>query len=340
VDGAECLTIGLDDPRPTRLTVGGDARLLEVSGRDERDEVLLANFLLSHNELLRARPSKECFVRLTRARELLLTVFPRIDGEGEIEGADIELVYRRVGPLGVVLKLWERPGVDRPALAFGAVGLALLIVAGMLTGLTFLIKRAHTTQPAFEYVAQVEEPPTPAPTSASGPDFGQRDSQTGREQDSTTRNKREVSKPSGSSVSVNGSSQKGRADRPKEGTRDFTFQPVRGLLSVKLVYVEEHTKGPDAGLRVSIMGRITTGGRLLISDEPQQADAFLLWSLKRTRAGRQIEARLTDRQGRELWRGSQTIRGTDGNQETASQAASKLAQNLLDEITRREGPRK
>jgi hypothetical protein len=106
---------------------------------------------------------------------------------------------------------------------------------------------------------------------------------------------------------------------------------------VKLVYVEEHKNGADAELRESIMSRIAASRRFLISKEPRQADAFLLWSLKRARAGQRAEARLTDRQGRELWSASQPVTGAVGDQDAASRAASRLVQNLLDDIARREG---
>jgi hypothetical protein len=335
VDGAERVTLELDDPNPARLAVGGDARVIEVNGRDECGEVLLANFLLSGGELLRARPSKEYSFRLARARRLLLSVSPRVDAEGEIEGADVELAYRRVGTFGVILKFWEESGVTRPTLAFGAVGLALLIVAGVLTCVRFLIKRSPASQPAFEYAAQLKQPPTQP--HVSGADSGRQDSQPEKGQGNTRQPEQGSRKPSKPTASVNAASRSGRTSQSKEGVRDFNFESVKELLSVKLVYVEEHAKGGDAELRESFVSRIAESRRLLVSGEPRQADAFLFWSLRRTPAGRRIKARLTDRRGRELWSGSQLIRGATSNREAASQAASKLAQNLLDEIARREG---
>src|SRR5205085_1867446 len=92
---------------------------------------------------------------------------------------------------------------------------------------------------------------------------------------------------------------------------------------------------PDAQLRRNIIDRIAASRRLQVSEDPGKADAFLFWSLKRSPTGQRMEARLTDRQGRNLWDASRPIGG--GDQETASRAASKLAQNLLDEMARREG---
>lgn len=337
VDGAERVTLGLDDLRPVRLVVGDAARLVEVIGRDEGGEILVTNFLLSRSELLRARPSKEYSIRLARAREVSLSISPHIDLEGEIAGADLELAYYRVGPIGVILKHWERPGVDRPTLALATAGFGLLIVAGILTGLTFLTSRPSTTRPAFEEIAHVRQPPTPAPLSASGSDSARQDSQSKPDRENTPHRKQGVSKPSKPPGSVNTASQTARAGQPKEGVRDFSFEAVRELLSVKHVYVEEHANGPDAEMRESIRSRIAASHRLLVSDEPGQADAFLLWSLRQTPVGRRIDARLTDKRGRELWSDSQPIPGGTRKRELASQAASKLVQNLLDEITRHEG---
>lgn len=341
VDGAEYTTLGLDAPRPVRITVDGDAKLVEVYGCDARGKILVANFLLSHNELLRARPAKAYSFRLDRARKLLLSVFPHTDAEGEIADADIELVYRRVGPFAFMLKLWGRPGADRPALAFATAGLALLVTAGILTGLTFFLRRSSTTQPAFEDVAQVMQPPIsapPPPVSATVP--ARRESQPEKGQADTPQRKQGVSKPPSSSASVNAAGRARRGGQPEEGARDFTFKRVSELLSVRLVYVEKHANGVDADLRESIKSRLAASQRLVVTDEPGGADAFLVWSVRRTPAGQRIDARLTDKLEQELWSGSQPISGGARNREAASQAASTLARNLLDEIARREGKTK
>jgi hypothetical protein len=344
VDGEERATLGLDDPSPVRLIVGGDARMVEVSGRDEQEEILLAHFLLNHGELCRARPSKKYHFRLAHSRELSLTIFPRFDTAGEVEGADLELDYLRVETLGVIEKFIQTSRAHgRPALAFGTIALALLIAVGLWTVSPLFRRNPSTNRPASEYVARVDQPPTqpnfPAP---DGPVLapGRGDQTGGKNLNGAVRRNQGSKKSPGPQLPTNAAGRAEREGMTSEGGRALDPEAQAGLLSVRHVYVEEHPRGSDAALRDNIKNLIAASQRLSVSEEPQQADAFLLWSLSRSPEGRQVKGRLIDRQGRQLWGASRPVTGAAGDKDAASRASSKLVQGLLDEIARREGVKK
>ncbi len=300
LDGREAEIIRLDSDQPIRLRLEESVGLLDIKTTDEQGELLLGSLLLDYPELLNAIPSREYRLKLADRRELLVTLAPILDSEGEIYGADITAVYCRVQSKATIADNIANVIAEPVRLAFISPVLTFSAVVVLLSAAAIgLILHRRQTQPT-EYIAQVQTQPSPL----SSPNPGQTDSNQ-RQQTKPEQPNRESPDAARRQPRVSPKNALGRNSPSLEGTRSLPGALEQELMSVRRVHVEPQASGTDGQISASFSRAINNIGTLRATNDAT-ADAFLIWNLQGAGAAERIEVRLMNRNGQVLWTSSRS----------------------------------
>ncbi len=147
-----------------RFPVGREAGVIEVRGRDDSGELILAILFTELSQIPAGGTFRDSVVhRGGQKVEVQLT--PTRDADGEVEGARVEVSYVERSFFGLARDLWERPGSNYSWLMKACVALALIVVALIIVWFRFQPPQqpAQAVQPPIEEerTAPAVTPPTP-----------------------------------------------------------------------------------------------------------------------------------------------------------------------------------
>lgn len=178
------------DPRRTpriHLSIGAQAQLIEVRGRDEDGELTLATLIVCCDQIPVGGAFQDAIV-LEGGQKVMIQLSPTWDTDGDVEGAEVEVGYAETQPLRTLRWLAQRawfgflqrtgPGTDgSPVRRPGHVWLSrvgavvAVIIAAILLGWLQLRRLPLDLPPAPEMarppapeIEPVSPPPSPTPT--------------------------------------------------------------------------------------------------------------------------------------------------------------------------------
>lgn len=299
IDGIERARLGLDDAQPKRVVLEPEARLLEIQGRDEIGELLLGSLLLTQRQLATAERLRKFSFKLVGGRRVSFSLSPELDEEGDIDAIELILNYRTTGLMASLAGLFTQrthpPTVLAPRRSVAPLILAAAVIALLLmTTIGLLLSRRTPPRPVAEEMAKVT-----LPTEAEGyqPAAAQPPSADTTPEENVTRDSpRRQPTP--------------RPHKPKrleEGARSFAPRAGR-LSSVRRVYVEAHDEATDEQrIHEHLSRALADSRRFQTVPEPQEAEAYMLWSVRSGKTGSVLTLRLRDRQGKTLWKTTQAL---------------------------------
>ena len=339
VDGIERCRVGLNGAHIRSLEVDAEAEFMEIMGEDDAGDVVLGNLLFAPWNLPPCGKSKAHFISLENGHELRVVLTPRADEEGEYLGSALTFEYRekvwaalpsRIGSHLTTLIGLRRTAWTSVSLVRLVVSLALalaFIIAGLL-----LVYR-HTRQPT-NLVARVAPSSPAAPVTPSTAPVESGANNNGEKPGSHSL--RPGVTPSTRSGQLPGRRNAERATA--EDTRSLSPENRKELSAIKRLYVEDHPDAnTDAPVRTTLIRQLSGAGRFVAVDDPEQADGFLLWSLRRRfeksntslprklRSRTRLSIQLTNKEQRVLWRGA-----TDERDDSPTKEA--LVKDLLSKL--------
>lgn len=336
VDGIERVRLNTLTLRHVQFEVTDQDRLIEVKTSDEAGDLLLASHMIIHREIQSGKPPQRYSVVLEGGQELSFSLQASLDSEGEFAGAVVELTYRETNLLRRTLLLIQhiqretpkRLVSTHPSGVLKALLALVFLVACAASVITYVnFKRQPSPISASHNSAnENKESSVPSYPSVSRSDQSMVAPSKGK---SATRSKKVYQQSSGAVVTKNSSTQPASPDKAvasdansstgsielplegrlvQEGTRGVIVGSRDALRLIKQVYVE--SLGSDLAsqrLRDRLIRSIQANNRLTITEEPEDADAVLRWSVSKTRMGRQIKAQLINTRQETLWSATQQI---------------------------------
>jgi hypothetical protein len=307
--------------KPVIIRIEESARLIEIKSHDDEGGLLLGSLLLDQHEVLSATPSREYRLDLGRRQQLLVMFNPIRDAEGEFSGADVTVAFRRTQSLFSLKYFAEeisghkRIVFEKPAWVFVCVAVLLIATAAGV----WYRRRARMA----DYIAQMQSQPSPPPSSVRGKESNHLPESATPQQSGQMPVARMTPAPEVESKS------KTKLGSSQEGTRSLAGDAAAELAAVRRVYVEEHNGGANTSVRDAFIRTIAASGRLQTTGEAN-ADAFLIWQVKRVGSTERIETSLLGRSGKKLSSSSRSVRAGESD----SDVAAKLVKDLLAKITR------
>lgn len=350
VDGSERARLNLDQTSHARFEVNEIDELIEVRSADD---LLLATYLLNHDDLPEMeRPGRSSIV-LERGQRLSFAVAPAKDVAGEPAGATIDLSYREtrlsraaalyLRRLGfAAANLWSRPGraTWKPALAFAAL---MIIVLGLML---YWRSQERTQQEKMVILPKspqkIESPAPPSPAPAVSP---------ARPEDQDMKKRTAPAPQTPPNDSFAQSTPSSRAPQPNDpelrpetgpevdpGIRNETptFDSV-ALRAVKKVHVDPFG-GDSVGkqFRDQLTAALRTNRRFTVTTNRNDADAVLKGTVTATRA-EQVSAtvRLVNANGDVIWPVKGSVLGKR-YQGSVATVTSQIAKDLLADMEKAE----
>jgi hypothetical protein len=333
--GVERARLDLAQSSKIRLEIEEDVSLIELVGKCEEGDLLLATHLIADDEDYRAESSpKECSIVLEGGQNISLKTLLLASDIDDAFSFSVEISYRETKPLRAAIFWWRQlrhslsaPGslkdtrkisVLSPATVF--VGLALIIVTGLL--LYFAIRSRPD-----EYVAKQQPPP--ASIEPGKPPRSEKPPQANAIVERTP------------PTAPGKSESPGPNESPKPGStsREPGARAVKSLLEVKRIYVE--SLGDDAfsqTVRQKLIEKLQAGPGFVIMKGSDDADTAISGSARQEgkqrdeSTGQEIEVgnvalQFLNISGDVIWR-TRRYRGT------ADQIASQFAKDLIAAIER------
>lgn len=330
--GVERARLDLAQSSRIRLEIEEDISLIELVGKSEEGDLLLATHVIADDEDYRAESSpKEYSIVLEGGQNISLKTLLPTDTNGAFT-FPVEISYRETKPLRAAIFWWRQlrhslsaPGslkdtrkisVLSPATVI--VGLALIIVTGLL------LYFAMRSRPD-EYVA-TQQPP-PASVEPGKLPISEKPPQANAIVERTPPTAPETSESPGPSESP----------KPSSTTREPGARALRSLLEVKRIYVE--SLGDDAfsqTVRQKLIEKLHAGHGFVIMKGSDDADTAISGSARQEgkrrdeSTGQEMEVgnvalQFVNISGDVIWRTRQ-YRGT------ADQIASQFEKDLIDAI--------
>jgi hypothetical protein len=330
-DGIERARLDLNQSTEIRFAIEEEVSLIELVGKSEEGELLLATHVIADDEDYRAKsPPKEYSIVLEGGQNISLkTLLLSSDTNGAFTFS-LEISYRETKPLSAAIFWWRqlRHSLFAPGNLKGTrkisvlssttviASLALIIVTGLL--LYFAIR----SRPG-EYIAKQQPPP--ASVEPGKPPISEEPPQANAIVERTP-------------PTVPGKSESpGPSESPKPGsaTREPGARPVKSLLEVKRLYVG--SLGDDAfsqTVRQKLIEKLQAGYGFVIVKSSDDADAAITGSVRNKgmgtdqNTGQQTEIgnvglEFLNVSGDVIWR-------TRRHRGTADQIASQFAKDLID----------
>jgi hypothetical protein len=334
IDGVERCRVDLNTPQPYRIAVDDGAGLMEIVGDDQAGELVLGNLLFASRRLPPIGKTETFFVSLAKGRELRVDFTSRGDEEGEYSGAALSFDYRERSWAALSSNLLARLSI---LTGFGGARwtwakfarLAVtssLILALVGSGIFFAYR--HKQRPT-NLVARVEPPFPDTPIMPRTPAVVAGGKEPGQKPDAPSPHSGINSAPRGGRVRV----KRYGGTETAEDTRSLSAEDHERLAAINRIYVEEHpVAAHDAVMRATFIRQLSTTGRFVVVDDPQDADGFLLWKFslrpKKSKLGfnrRRLDIAVTDKQQRVLWHEAREARD-------AAHAVETLVQDLVSKL--------
>jgi len=355
VDGNERARLDLDQSSRARFEVNENDDLIEVRSADG---LLLATYLLNHDDLPETERPNQSSIVLERGQRLSFAVAPAKDAAGELAGATIDLSYRetRLSRAAALYlrrlvcaagNLWRKSGraVWRPALAFATL---LIIALGLML---YWRSGERTVQPRIadkDAPSRIKEPPvTPSPAPVVSPERDEnRGAPAPKPQTPGAINSPNEAPPP---VIVHAPSPP-RSPRPNEPElrpeTDLSAEIIRSetlkfdsvaLRAVKKVHVDPF--GDDSAgkqFRDQLTAALRTNRRFTVTTNRNDADAVLKGTMTATRAEQvSVTIRLVNANGDVIWPVKGSVLGKR-YQGSAATVVSQIAKDLLADMEKAE----
>lgn len=331
-DGIECARLSLAESDQVRFDIEDDITLIEVIGRNDAEELLLATHIRTHDEDDTASQSLEHSIILGGGQRISFTILTAPSVDENRSTASVEIKYQETKVVRA-FRLWWRQ-LSRPAFETGigqrwgripiaAAALLLMIVTGLIL---YSLLGSNPDQPGDlaqqrRTSSEPEGGKVPTPGSTAFPQAVATPSTV--PPGKTEPSPRSVPSPSGN-------------------TREQGERAVKSLLGIERLYVE--SLGNDAFGR-ALHQRITEGftrmNRFAVAGNKNEADTAMIGVAraegmrKDASSGQEIEVgsvtlQVVNVYGEPIWSGK--FRGT------ADQIASQLIRDLSQAIERERRP--
>ncbi len=320
VDGAEQARLNTRQFQQFQFEVSQDARLLEVKGIDKAGEILLASCIIVHSELRSRDSAKEYSVLLEGGQHISFIFSPSFDSEDEFAGAVVSFKYHQTKHfqrlLLQLLHSWfsQRKLEPRFTLYIKA-GLAVLLLIAVIGTSFYLLRGGSYHQISTQDTlnnrnVQFNRPPgqleTQAPKqqeSISKTPGAQAETVKPRKKPSSSPLPRQAqvppSKVDESSLRDNASAEETRSVHPKIQSKD--------LILIKRVYVQSAQGDSGQLIRDLLLQELQNSKRISTVENPEDADALLLWFLYDKEGDMQFDIRLVRATGKILWADTQRV---------------------------------